>query len=361
MFNQGHFMKLSVYVVFLLFALLGIQIGEAQMKAKTLIDLLNYSKTLIQNGEVKFIYYRQKFLRPDEVGEGHRKVVADLKRQLREEPAKSDDPKALRREIIRHIEDEKKYGAFEYSNGFFDFVEGNLVFQDKYMYRLEIISRFEKYPSLASIRHYGGGGQYYYFSNSIKSFKGLFPTPSQNEERVAALLEFELEVPSDAFMNVVELASNSPPPSEIIDETSVKVHFTKDSSDMPIYVITEYYNEKDNKEKVKWKRYVRLKDGLPEVFRTEYYYIDDESNPEEKRHFLGVIVLYSDFRRVEALNITIPYKREEQQLHHNDGFIHQRSVMMIKEIDFNLELPSNFFHWNESELDYDDGQRKRIH
>lgn len=36
------------------------------------------------------------------------------------------------------------------------------------------------------------------------------------------------------------------------------------------------------------------------------------------------------------------------------------SVLIIKEMDFNLGLPDNFFDWDETEITNDSGKRKRI-
>ena len=52
--------------------------------------------------------------------------------------------------------------------------------------------------------------------------------------------------------------------------------------------------------------------------------------------------------------------REEQEYRGSDGFMRRRTVMVIKEMDFNLGLPDNFFDWDEAEITNDSGKRKRI-
>ena len=83
------------------------------MESKTLIDLLNYSRALIQDGEIKFIYFSQFPTHPDDVGAKHRKLVTGWERQLRENPPKSRNPEALRKEILRYLEEEKSMADLE--------------------------------------------------------------------------------------------------------------------------------------------------------------------------------------------------------------------------------------------------------
>lgn len=326
------------------------------MEPKKLINLLNYSKTLIQNGEIQFLYYDQNFMPPEKVGMAHREVVEDLERQLREEPPKSDDPEGLQKEILKHIEEEKKYGAFEDSNEWFQFIEGNLVFQRKYTYRLEIISRFDNYPSFDSTRFYGGNGQFCRNSNSSKLLKRTLPSQISNDVLIGSFEELELEDPGGAYMYEVSLTTNLPPPVLPIDAANSEVHLTKDSTGMPVYIITEFYEGK-----ISMKFFVRLKDGLPEVFREEYYATDDTSRPEGKRHYLSAVRLYRNFERVEALNITIPKVIEAQLVDPDDHrSIERRTIAFIREMAPNLEFPVNFFDWDESELTDDHGRQRRI-
>ena len=331
-----------------------IRTGKCEMDSKTLIELLNYSKTLIQNGEMKFLYYTQSFMPEEEVEMAHREVLEDLERQLRENPSKSDDPEKLRKLILEHIELEKKYGALEDSNEWFTFVEGNLVFQGKYTYRLEVVSRFEKFPSLGSARFYGIGGHYRHFSNSAKYIEGLFPTHLSNETLIGSLIGRELERPEDAYMSEISLTRNIPGPVIPIDPTESKVELTKDSRGMPVYLISQFRNGI-----MSLRFHVRLKDGLPEVFREDNFETEDPSIPEGQTHYLGSVRFYRDFDRIEALNIRVP-KVIEQQMLAPDGVIESRTIIVIKERDFNLEFPTDFFDWNEEDLATDDGWHKVI-
>ena len=337
------------------------------MDPKTLIELLNYSKTLIQNGEMKFLYYDQDFMPEEEVGVTHREVLEDLEMQLREEPPKDDDPEALRKEILKEIELEKKYGALEDSNEWFMFVEGNIVFQGNLVlrgtniYRLEVVSRFEKFPSLGSLRFYGGGGHYYHFSNGVKLIEGTFPTHLKNKALIGSLEGRELDRPEDAYMPQLTVPLNIPGPVIPIDSTKFEVELTKDSAGMPVYLISRFHEERNN------ILHVRLTDGLPEVFREDNFdtrashfgRTKDSSTPEDQTRYLSFVILYRDFDRIESLNIRMPKVIERQQFT-PDGFMYRREIAIIKECDFNLDFPQDFFDWNETDLSTDDGKRKVI-
>ena len=52
--------------------------------------------------------------------------------------------------------------------------------------------------------------------------------------------------------------------------------------------------------------------------------------------------------------------REDHQFRRVDGFMRYRNIMIIKEMDFNLGLPDNFFDWDETEITNESGKRKRI-
>lgn len=326
------------------------------MDSKTLINLLNFSKTLIQNGEIKFLFYRQNFMPPEEVGVAHSEVLEDLERQLRENPPKDDDPEALRKEILKQIELEKKYGALEDSNEWFQFIECNLAFHMDYTYRLEIISRFENFPSLGSLRFYGGDGQFCRYSNSSKRLERVFPGHLDNDVTVGSFAEYELDDPMKAYMYEVFLAAHLPPPVVSIDETNSKVHLTKNSAGMPLYIITQFY-----KGKISYKFYVRINNGLPEVYKEEYYVIDDPSHPEGKQNYLSYVRLYRNFERVEKLNITIPKVVEVKLLALDEVSIEQHTIVEIKERSLNLEFPTNFFDWDKSDLTGNNDRNNKIH
>ena len=321
------------------------------MDPKTLIQLLNYSRTLIQDGEIQFLVYKKYPTHPDDVGAAHLKVVANWERQLRENPPKSKNPEALRKEILGYLEEEKKYGAFRGSKELFSSMEANLVFQEypQSAYRLQIISRFENYPSLGSTRFFNGGGQFYFISNGTKAFMWNPPGQFANDRRVSYFAER-----ADKDHLEVDQVKNLPP-SIAIDETQAEVDISENNTGVLVYVIT-YLPLETTKAKV----YVRLNAGLPEVFREEVYFKSDSPQADAEGYWLARVKLYSDFERVEALNITVPKVREDHQFRRVDGFMRYRNIMKIKEMDFNLGLPDNFFDWDETEITNESGKRKRI-
>ena len=331
------------------------------MEAKTLINLLNYSKTLIQNGEIKYLYYEQSFIRPENVGAEHSETIEDLKQQLREEPLKSQNPEALRKAILIELEKQKKYGAFRDSNELFSFVEVNLIFQPQYAYRMEVISRFERYPSFNAALFFGGGGQFYRFSNSVKQLNGGVPGQFSNSREIGYLEVIDLEQSEDAFSDfTVNILTNLPSlvwyplPT---DEDLSKVYATKDSDDVPVYVITSFFKNGERRKKI----YVKLKDGLPEVFREEMYHKHDSPLSDTEGYRLSSVRMYSDFERVETLNIAVPKVIEERMFSFSDDeFLERRIIVIIKEMDFNLELPTNFFDWDVLELTGDNDRHEKI-
>ena len=325
------------------------------MESKTLIQLLNYSRTLIQDSEIKFLFYKQFPTHPEDVGAEHRKLVASWERQLRENPPKSKNPEALRKEILGYLESEKKYGAFRGSKELFSFVEGNLVFQNgpPYPYRMEIISRFENYPSFGSIRFFNGGGLFNFFSNGTKAFRWSPPNQFANDRRVGSLQER-----ASTSHPEVSLLTNLPP-AYPIDETQAEVHLSENSTATPVYIIT-YIRTLSTDEKMKVKVYVQLKAGLPQVFREEFYFKGDSPEADAEGYWLLFAKMYRDFERVEALNITIPRVREVHEFRRVDGFKRRRSVAIIKEMDFNLGLPASFFDQDESGLTANNDGHEKI-
>lgn len=319
------------------------------METKTLIQLLNYSRTLIHDGEIKFLYFNQFPKQGDDVGAEHRKLIASWERQLRENPPKSRNPEAVRKEILGYLEREKKYGEFRGSKELYSFVEGSLVFQFlpqnviKSAYRLEVISRFEKYPSLGSTRFFNGGDQFNFFSDSTKIFKWYPPNQFANNSRIGYS-----EKTMDGNHPGAVIMANKQLPSFPIDQTQVDVRLSSENTNtVPTYIITYMVMPPKN---VKAKVYVRLNMGLPEVYREEYYFRGDSPQADADGYWLAIVYTYSDFELVEALNISIPKVREDRQFRKVDGFMRRHAIMIIKEMDFNLDLPSNFFDWEETEL-----------
>ena len=350
-------MRILVYIFLGLVLLCGLGSKELdseqdiQMDVSTLIQLLNFSKTLVQDGEIKFLFYEQFPTHPDDVGDTQRFLIKDYEKQLRENPPKSENPASLRKEILRRLEREKKFGKFRDSEKKFSFVEGNLVFQKKpqYGYRMEVISRFEGYPSLELFRFFNGGDLFYFFSNGTKTLRGLLPGQVANDRRIGHLERRDLPNHPEVMM------ATQLPPAFSINETKAEVRLLEDNNDEPVYIITSRSGEK-----IKKKVYVKIESGLPEVTHEETYYKSDSPLADAEGYWLRLVNIYGDFERVDGLNITVPKVREEQEYRGSDGFMRRRTVMVIQEMDFNLGLPINFFDWDESELTDDEGRRKRI-
>ena len=319
------------------------------MDAKDLIQLLNYSKTLIQDGEIKFLFYEQFPRHPDDVGDIQRFFLNDYEKQLRENPPRSENPAALRKEILIHIEEEKKFGKFR--DKLLSFVEGNLVFQGtpQYGYRMEVISRFEGYPSFESLRFFNGGSLFYFFSNSTKTLNGILPGQVANDRRLGSVRRVDFTEHPEVIM------ATGLPPTISINETEVEVCLLDNNIDEPVHIITYRHSEK-----TRTKVYVQIKSGLPEVTREETYYKSDSPHADAEGYWLRLVNTYSDFERVDGLDITVPKVREEQEYRGSDGFMRRRTVMVITEMDFNLGFPTDFFDLDESELANDEGRRKMI-
>lgn len=333
------------------------------MESTTLINFLNYSKTLIQNGELQYLYYEQAFIRPENVGAEHREIIEDLKQQLRENPSKSRDPEGLRKKILQTLEGEKKYGALEDSNEWFSFAEVNLVYrrQPVAACRMEVISRFENFPSLGSLRFYGGDGHFSRFGNSSKLLRGNFAGHFEKDRMTGFIEEVELEDPKYPFYGLTfHIATNIPGLIRSLptDEDLYKVSHKKDSYGMPVYVITYVYMNKKNEGR-KHKIYVRFKNDLPEVFREETYHEYESPLSDREGFCLCFRRLYNDFEYIGELGIAIPKVLEEQMFDFLDGFMDRHIIVRIKDMNFNLDLPPNFFEWNKSDLAGDNDNHKK--
>ena len=320
---------------------------ENQVNAKQLIQLLNYSITLIQDGEMKFLYYEHFH----EIGNSQQFLIKSYERQLRENPPKSDNPESLRKEILRRLEKEKKFGKFRDSNKNFYFVEFNLVFQNAppYGFRMEAISRFENYPSFESFRFFNGGGQSFFTSNGTVTLKEILPAQVKNNAPIGTFIIRNIPTLPEV------ITAKNIPPTFPINETESKVHLLEENIDEPIYLIT-YLSGK----KIKIKLYVKIKSGLPEVTREEIYYKSDSPHADAEGYWLRLVSIYSDFERVDSLNITVPKVHEQQEFRGSDGFMRRRTIMVIKEMDFNLGLPADFFDWDKSDLNDDEGRQRWI-
>lgn len=351
-------MKFLVCLFGTLILLFGDRTGACEMDAKTLIQLLNFSQTLIQDGEIQFLYYQKYPTHPDDVGTAKRKLIALWEEQMRENVPKSQNPEALRKRLLKRIEDEKKYRDFWDSDERIIFLESNLVFQklpgnvkepwSRYAYRLEENFLFENYPSLEHLRFLCGGGQHHFFSNRSKILMGSPPSQFSNDNHIGYLQRLNEHVP----VEVIE-ATNIPP-DLLFNETQSEVRFSENGTSEPTYLITHR-----TPHDVKIKVYVRIKDGLPEVFQKEFYHRSESPHTDTEGYWLVLLNEYRDFEWIPTLSMTLPKVRDEKEFR-ADGFMRRHSILTIKEMDFNLGLPENFFDWDESELIDDIGRRKRV-
>ena len=354
--------QICMLLFLMLFWQLGIGVGGSQMDAKTLIPLLNFSRSLIQDGEVKFLYYENDPTHPDEVGLVQRKMLTSLEAYL-EDAHNAIDPKKYRERVLKRIEREKKYGAFRDSAEAFIFYEGNAVFrvdpdsiqhEEKFNIRLEMILPLEHYPSLALKRFMGNGGQYLYLQNLNQQLRTHFPNPMMTESLVGFMQKMVMErmqsFPHGAVVSTIHV-----PPSHFIDEKQAQMDLLQ-STNGQVTVITHFPGEK-----VMAKVYVRFNKGLPEIFRQEYHYKSESPLADEEGYWLRSATDYSDFETIETLNISFPKVREEQEFRGVDGFMVRNSIYTIIEMDFNVGIPDSFFDWDEAELIYDDSGRKKIH
>ena len=76
------------------------------MDAKSLITLLNFSRTLIQDGEIAYLFYERFPTSPDEVGKRLREIVAFREQELRD-VHQDENPETLRKAIYENLEAEK--------------------------------------------------------------------------------------------------------------------------------------------------------------------------------------------------------------------------------------------------------------
>lgn len=322
------------------------------MDPNTLITYLNLSKTLIHDGEFKLMIYDKGLKRPEEIGKNQRKFIATHEQEL---DKTSEKLKEKRKRILNDIEELKKYGGFRDSPKHFDFFEVNMVCQissgitvdqQKYSrqslnYRIEIIDRFDKYPSLAMQRFYNAPKQVISFPKAAG---------------------FELSYPhqfAKSTSNIVGIIQdtnwiyNFPPiyPVNFIDENNAKVTHEISSAGESITYISHFpFSDKT----VRIKLYIRFVDGLPQVFQEEFHYKSNSPIADEDGYWVRIKNIYSDFQIVSSLNTPFP-RRMESRYYAEDGWQLEHEIISIKEMDVNLGLPANFFHWNGEELHLEDG------
>ena len=151
---------------YLVKTLINFSIGENQMDLQSMVELLNFSKQLVQDGEMSFLCYDYVPRSAEEKDNALRDIIAFREKELRN-AEKKGGRKNLRPVILKNLENEKKYEPFQYSDAYFTFTECTLVFrmQEDYRrnevdFRLVITDRFGNHPSLGSIRYHNGGYEY---------------------------------------------------------------------------------------------------------------------------------------------------------------------------------------------------------
>ena len=350
-------MMKQIFSILIIFFLTSAKIGGDSLEKNSIISLLNFSKTLIQDGELTCLFYDQFPTPPNEKGENLRNIVALREQELRNARKERDD--AYRQAILNNLEHEKKYEPFRESDDYFVFSEVSIVFQMQpdytttgygIDYRMSSIDRYEYHPSLGHIRHFNDGYEFL-FLGSGTDFITVVRTSQFDSDRSVAGIEMKQEDDTtEEVNNITEL-----PPFHLIDEEHANVQSTEFSGEKG-YIITHFPFK--NEKEVLAKVYVRSS-SLPEVFREDYYFQSDSPNANAEGYWLRVRTEYSDFQYVSDLNITVPKKRVRTEFRSN-GWLQRQTVYTIKEMSFNLGLPEYFFEIQETDLDDDKGNRKEI-
>ena len=353
-----------LFMIIFAFLLTGAQLGTPQietlkgntpMDTQTFISIFNFSKTLIQDAEIKFLWYVNTPTHPDDVGKGLQNFIQHRKQEYRDAPQKTSDPEALQRAILEDIERAKTYRPFRDSNQDFLFKEGNLVFQrlpdsreqnPQFNYRMEMISCFDTFPSIDTVpfpsvdfaRYYAGGRQEHFAVNPRQKLDGVLPDQFDNERSIGNVEERPIE---DMDFWMISFPFSLPPATLSSDKANVQIESAEvDGED--VFIITHSPHEG-----VLTKIYVHPTD-IPQVFREEHYYKSESPNANEDGYWLRLVEEYRDFVPIETLGITYP-KIFESKEYRPDGFMCRNEIITIIEMAFNQGLPSNFFDWNLQE------------
>ena len=338
-------MHISLFLILFITMLIGIRTGDCQMDVqKDLIRLINFSKTLVQDAEITFLWYEKYPTHPADVGTFQKRALAFREQELKE-VRKDPNPKELRKAILKNIENVKRFGAFEDSDDNFFFKEVNLVFQvypettpheNRIDYRMEFIDRFENYPSLSFRRYFNGGTLEFLFAQNREGLEGHLPNQFANDRRIGKLSKDNPEHKSWMFDFPCQL------PPNYIDESEAYVEeATMNGKD--VYIITHYPFEK-----VMSKVYVRIIDTLI-VLREELYYQSPSPNANEDGYWLRTLTEFSDFEIIKELNLAYPKIVIQKEFKGADGFLRRITTITTKELAFNQGLPTNFFDWNLQE------------
>ena len=325
------------------------------MDLQSMVELLNFSKQLVQDGEMSFLCYDYVPRSAEEKDNALRDIIAFREKELRN-AEKKGGRKNLRPVILKNLENEKKYEPFQYSDAYFTFTECTLVFrmQEDYRrnevdFRLVITDRFGNHPSLGSTRYHNGGYEYI-FLRSGEDILDLIRASQFHTIRGECTIEKNRR--SNRVFEVTNTVTFLP--SMYIDGASASMEYSEYAGEK-CYIISHFPKEDDF---LKVKIYVRFF-PLPEIFREEYLFKGESPNAVEKEYWVRLSVDYSDFETIESISLAIP-KRQDQKEFRPNGELRRRTVFTIKEMDFNLGLPEDYFDLQLKDLDYDDGERKRV-
>ena len=323
------------------------------MDAQTLISLLGFSKTLIQDAEIKMLWYEHYPTSPEERGKFVQEGIEYSKQEYRDAFKKTSRPEALRKAILQDIENYKTYGFFHDSDEFFHFQEVNLVFQrpgaagqlPQCNFRAENIFCFDNFPTASDApfpavefaRYYDGGRQENRVVNSDQRLVSTLPHQIDNG-RIIGDMSVDTLGKEDSLLSRFPIRH---PPAVGINKTEAQIEPAEvDGED--VFIITHFPFEKVLK-----KTYVRPAD-IPQIFREEYYYKSESKNANEDGYWLRLVEEYRDFVPIETLGIAYP-KFFEAKEYRPDGFMRRNEIITIIEMAFNQGLPSNFFDWNLQE------------
>lgn len=344
--------RLYTILIFCL-CLCGTTIGANEMDSNTLIAFLNLSKTLIHDGEFKLMIYDKELKRPEEIGRNQRKFIATYEQELEKT---SDTQKAKRKRILNDIDELKKYGSFSDTPEHFGFFEVNMVCQNSsdvftdqtkfsrqsLNYRIEVIDRFDKYPSLALQRFHNAPKQALSFPKTAGFELSYPPQFAKSTSNMIGIIQD------------TNWVYNFPPiyPVNFIDEDKAKVTQRLSSAGEPITYINHF---PFSDETVRIRLYIRFVDGLPQVFQEEFHYKSSSPIADEDGYWVRIKNNYSEFEILPSLNVPFP-RRMESRYYAEDGWQLEHEIISIKEMSINNGLPANFFDWNEQEFHLEDGE-----
>ncbi len=323
------------------------------MDAQALISILSFSKKLIEDAEIRMLWYELYPTPPEKRGSFVRQGIEYSRQEYRDAPQKTSTPEALqrlRKLILEDIEGYKTYGPFRDTDAFFFFHEENLVFQrflgepresPQCNFRIKKICRFDSYPSASDAlfpavdfaRYYDGGRQEYLVVNADQKLVNTLPHQNCNAKHIGGMH-------TDTFEGEAPLVSRFPirlPPVNI-EKTDVQIESTHIDGEAVLILTYSPF------EKVLTKTYVRPTD-IPEIFKEEHFFKSESPNANEEGYWLRLVEEHRDFVSLESLGIAHP-KVFEAKEYRADGFMRRTTRITILDMAFNQGLPANFFDWN---------------